>query len=238
MNKINFKSGIIDGIPIALGYLAVSFGFGIMAVTSGLLWYEALFISMFNLTSAGQLAAVDVFAVGGSLAELAATQLTINSRYALMSVSLSQRLDKNVRMRDRLIIGFANTDEIFAVACGKTDALSREYLFGLAALPYIGWSTGTLLGALAGAVLPELIVTALSVSLYAMFIAIIVPDAKKETKVLLSVLTAVALSCMFTYVPVLKEISSGFSIVICSVLISGLFAIICPIDDGEVSHND
>ena len=229
----SFREGLTDGIPIALGYLAVAFGFGIISVSCGLLWYEALLISMFNLTSAGQLAAVPIIASGGSLVGLGSTQLVINSRYALMSVSLSQRLSRGVSFADRFLIGFANTDEIFAVATGKGAPLGRRYFLGLMLLPYLGWSGGTLIGAIAGGILPEVVVTALSVSLYAMFISIIVPAAKKERRVLLCVLAAVAVSCIFTYVPALSRINSGFGIVICTLLVSTVFAIVAPIPDEE-----
>ena len=222
-------------MAIALGYLAVSFGFGIISVSSGLLWYESLFISMFNLTSAGQLAAVPLLASGGTLAELALSQLVINSRYALMSVSLSQRFGKNIRLVDKLLIGFANTDEIYAVAIGREETLGRKYMLGLIICPYIGWSVGTLFGALAGNILPELLVTALSVSLYAMFIAILVPAAKRERPVLICILTAMAASALFTYVPVLNQVPVGFRVVICTVVVSTLLGFFAPVadDDGE-----
>ena len=229
----SFKMGLRDGMPIALGYLAVSFGFGIIASSAGFLWYEALLVSMLNLTSAGQLAAVPIIAGGGSLLELALAQLTINSRYALMSVSLSQKLSGTVRLRDRFAIGFANTDEIFAVAVGKGAPLGRRYMYALAIGPCFGWSAGTLLGALAGEVLPGLAVTALSVSLYAMFIAIIVPAVKKSLSLFFACLFAAALSALFTYLPALSTVSPGFVIVICTVAVSALFALIRPLPDEE-----
>lgn len=235
---ISFRRGLVGGIPIALGYLAVSFGFGILAVTSGLTWYETVFISLFNVTSAGQLAAVPILVSGGSLFELALSQLVINSRYALMSVSLSQRLGKSVRVRDRFLIGFANTDEIFAVAVGNREKVGRRFMYGLILLPVLGWTVGTALGALAGAILPEIIVTALSVSLYAMFISIIVPVAKKNMGVLITVLLAALVSCAFRYVRLLSRVPSGFSIVICAVLVSALLALLCPIKEAKSDGNE
>ena len=225
--------GLRDGFPIALGYFAVSFGFGILAISYGLSWYEALFISMFNLTSAGQLAAVPLLATGGSLFELAATQVVINSRYALMSVALSQRLGKSVKFIDRFPIGFANTDENFAVAIGKGQPLGRKYLYGLILTPYFGWTLGTLIGALAGNILPELVVTALSVSFYAMFIAIVVPLAKKSVPVLLCALSSVGVSCLFAYAPGFNKVPSGFVIVIAAVVVSSFFALVAPISDEK-----
>ena len=137
MKKMNdsFSEGVKDGIPIGLGYLSVSFAFGILAVGAGLDIWQAVIISMTNLTSAGQLAAVPIIAGFGSLAELASTQLVINMRYALMSVSLSQKLGENVRLRDRFLIAFCNTDEIFAVASGKDGSVGRHYMLGLALTP-------------------------------------------------------------------------------------------------------
>ena len=127
----SFKMGVRDGMPICIGYLAVSFAFGISAVGMGLSVWEVLLISMLNLTSAGQLAGAPIIAGGGSFFELGLTQLVINLRYSLMSVSLSQKLDKTVRIRDRFLISFANTDEIFAVSSGKGIMLGRKYFTDL-----------------------------------------------------------------------------------------------------------
>ena len=145
MGSYTFKEGLRDSIPICLGYLSVSFAFGIFAFQNGLSALEALLISMTNVTSAGQLAGVPIIAGGGTLIELAMTQLFINLRYALMSVSLSQKFYKSVSMFDRLIIAFVNTDEVFAVSSGKENKVSRNYMFGLILPPFLGWSFGTLL---------------------------------------------------------------------------------------------
>ena len=229
----NFKIGLRDGMPIGLGYLSVSFAFGIFAVASGLSVWEAVLISMLNLTSAGQLAGVPIIAELGSFFELALTQLVINLRYSLMSVSLSQRLGESVRLRDRFLISFSNTDEIFAVASGRGEILGRKYFYGLMVFPYVGWTLGTLLGALAGNILPILITSALGIAIYAMFIAIVVPAMKKDFKTALAVFFAIALSCLFFYTPVLNKIPSGFVIVICAVSVSALFAALFPIDAKE-----
>lgn len=135
---MNFTKGLKDGIPIALGYFSVSIAFGLMAVQCGLTWFEALLISFTNLTSAGQFAGVTVIAGMGSYIEMAVTQLVINSRYALMGISLSQKTDGRFRGIWRAILGFAITDEIFAVAVGSDTPLSRRYFAGLAALPILG----------------------------------------------------------------------------------------------------
>lgn len=234
MENNNFRMGLRDGIPIALGYLAVSFAFGISSAMMGLSAIEALLISLLNLTSAGQLAGMPIIAGGGSLIELALTQLVINSRYALMSVSLSQRLSPSITSLDRAAIGFAVTDEIFATAYGKEQTLGRKYLVGLAIFPIVGWTLGTLLGAIAGDILPDVVVNALSVAMYAMFIAIIVPAAKKSVPILLAVLLAVAISSVFYYVPALSAVPAGFVIIIAAVVSGIVIALAAPVkDDSE-----
>ena len=230
--------GIRDGMPIWIGYLSVSFAFGIFATGLGLSVWETLLISMFNLTSAGQLAAVPIIAAAGSFVELAMTQLVINLRYSLMSVSLSQRMGESVRIRDRFLIAFVNTDEVFAVSSGKGTMLGRKYMFGLIVPPFLGWSLGTLLGAVCGNVLPALIISALGIAIYAMFIAIVVPVMKKNRKTLLAVLSAVLLSCLFKYLPVLNKVPSGFVIIICAVTVSVIFALVAPVPDEEEAEKN
>lgn len=236
MERNSFFKGIIDGLPICIGYLSVAFAFGIFSVESGLGIAEALLISMTNVTSAGQLAAVPIITAGGTLLELAATQLVINMRYALMSVSLSQRLSKNVRLPDRLVISFVNTDEVFAVAMGQGMPVGRKYLYGLILTPYIGWSAGTLIGAAAGNILPQIIISALGIAIYGMFVAIVVPEVKKSRPTALCVILAIALSCAFAYIPFLQIVPDGFVIIICAAAASAAFAIISPIE--EESDNE
>ena len=230
MKRNDYKKGILHGIPICLGYLAVSFSFGIFAVGQGLSIAEVVMISMTNVTSAGQLAGVPIIAGAGSLIELATTQFIINLRYALMSVSLSQRMDKSVRQVDRFLIAFVNTDEVFAVSAVQPEGVSRFYMYGLITTPYLGWAIGTALGAIAGDVLPAIVSTALGVAIYGMFIAIVVPDAKKHKPTALCVLLAVALSLLFYYIPGLSSVPSGFVIIICAVIASAVFAFFAPID--------
>ena len=229
----SFRIGFADGIPIGLGYVSVSFAFGLFAVASGLTVWQTILISMLNLTSAGQLAGVPIIAGCGSAIELAVTQLVINLRYSLMSVSLSQRLGDSVRLRDRFWISFANTDEVFAVSSGRGEMLGRSYFFGLVIPPYIGWALGTALGAIAGNILPAIVTGALTIAIYAMLIAIVVPEMKKSVSTLLAVFLAVLMSVAFYYTPVLNKIPSGFTIVICAVIVSALFALIAPIKDEE-----
>lgn len=233
MERNSFRKGLIDGLPICIGYLSVAFAFGIFSIDSGLSIMEALLISMTNVTSAGQLAAVPIIVSGGTLIELAATQLIINLRYALMSVSLSQRLGTSVRMIDRFIISFVNTDEVFAVAMGQGVNVGRRYLYALILTPYIGWSLGTLLGAAAGNILPSIVTSALGIAIYGMFVAIVVPETKKSRPTLMCVLFAIVLSCMFKYIPMLSAVPGGFVIIICAVTASAVFAVVAPVSEGE-----
>jgi predicted branched-subunit amino acid permease len=186
---------------------------------------------MLNVTSAGQMAGAPIIAVFGSPFELAATQVIINLRYSLMSISLSQKLGKSVRFIDRLWISFCNTDEIFAVASGNVGTVGRRYMLGLILTPYLGWSIGTLLGAIAGDILPSIVASSLGVALYCMFIAIVVPPCKKSRATLLCVLTAILMSCVFYYTGAQEIIGGGFVIIICAVLASVLFALIAPVND-------
>ncbi len=236
--KNDFKSGLHDGLPICLGYLSVAFAFGIFAVSKGLTGLEAVLISMTNVTSAGQLAGVPIIAGGGTFIELAVTQFIINLRYALMSISLSQKLDSSVKLRDRFLISFVNTDEVFAVSSAREGLCSKKYMYGIIIPPYIGWALGTLLGVVAGSLLPEIVISALGIAIYGMFIAIIVPQAKKSRKTALCILVAVALSCCFEYIPFLSKVSDGFVIIICAVLASALFAILAPIKQDEESEGE
>jgi predicted branched-subunit amino acid permease len=232
-NRSDFSEGFLDGLPIGLGYLSVSFAFGIFALGEGLTVVEALLISMLNVTSAGQLAAVPIIATLGSYVELILTQLVINLRYSLMSTSLSQRLDKSVSTFDRFVVSFMNTDEVFGVSMSKGRPLSRAYLYGLIILPYLGWTLGTLLGAVAGNILPVLLISALGIAIYGMFIAIVVPETRENKFTLLAVLLAVVLSLLFYYLPYLNLIPRGFVIIIVAAISAAVFAFVAPIKEEE-----
>lgn len=229
----SFLKGITEGLAICIGYLSVAFAFGIFAVENGLSSLEAILISMTNVTSAGQLAGVPIIASGGTLIEVAVTQLIINLRYSLMSVSLSQKLDKNVRMIDRFIIAFVNTDEVFAVASSQKGTVGRKYLYGLILTPYIGWSLGTAIGAIAGNILPPIVISSLGIAIYGMFVAIVVPAIKTSKSTAMCVLIAVILSCIFKYTPVLNKVSGGFVIIICAVIASAVMAALSPVNIEE-----
>jgi 4-azaleucine resistance transporter AzlC len=230
----SFKKGIIDGLPICIGYLAVSFAFGISAVSAGLSVFEAILISMTNLTSAGQLAAVPIISAGGSILELALTQLIINSRYSLMSVSLSQKFSKSVKFIDRFLIAFGNTDEIFAVGVSNKLPIGSRYMFGLILTPWFGWTGGTLLGAVLGNVLPEIVISSLGVAIYGMFVAIVVPEMKKQRAICAVVGVSIALSLCFNFIPLLGNVPSGFVIIICAIISSLIMAVLAPINPSEV----
>lgn len=230
MNQL-FLKGLRHGVPIGLGYLSVSFTFGMKAVGDGLSPVQAVLISLMNLTSAGQFAGLPLMVGGASMIEMALTQLIINLRYALMSLSLGQKLDGSMSTLRRMIFSFANTDEIFAVASSQPGKVGHTYLYGLMLAPILGWSSGTLLGAVAGQLLPAFVRSALGVAIYGMFLAIILPPARKEKPVRVVVLIAVMLSLCFRYIPVLNTLSSGFVIIICAVTASALGAWLFPVKE-------
>ena len=223
-----YRNGVSRGIPVGMGYFSVSFGFGAMAAAQGIAPLAAGILSATNLTSAGQFAGLTLILAQAGLWEVILTTLVINSRYALMSLALSQRMGQDIGLLPRLLIAYFNTDEIFAPAMARTEKLTVPFLLGLGTLPFVGWTCGTLLGALAGSVLPMSIRTALGVMLYGMFIAIVVPPARKEHPVLMVVLGALILSSLFAWIPALQTVSPGIAIVICTVAAAALGAAIFP----------
>ena len=229
--KSRFLRGMSHGIPICLGYLSVSFGFGILAVKAGLSVFQASLISATNLTSAGQKAGLDVIAAGGALIEMVLLQLTINIRYSLMALSLSQKLDKSFTTPHRLLASYGITDEIFAVCSAQKEPLTPAYMYGMIFIAAVGWVTGTALGAAAGELLPAAVSTAMEIVLYGMFIAIVIPPAKKQHGVLFAAVIAAALSVMFKFaVPALSE---GFAMMISAITSALLTALIFPVKDEE-----
>ena len=228
-----YRTGVKRGLPVGVGYFSVSFGFGAMAAAQGIKALDATLISVTNLTSAGQFAGLTLMVAGATLWEVILTQIVINSRYALMSLALSQRMGSHIGTLPRLLIAFFNTDEIFALAMAEKQPLTVPFLLGLGLTPILGWTAGTLCGALAGSVLPLSIRTALGVMLYGMFVAIVVPPAKKEKSVLATVAAALVLSCMFKWLPFLSGISAGIAIVCCTVLAAAVCAWLFPIEEEE-----
>ena len=233
MNWNAYRTGVNRGLPVGVGYFSVSFGFGAMAAAQGLKALDATLISMTNLTSAGQFAGLTLILAAATLWELILTQLVINSRYALMSLALSQRMGQRIGVLPRLFIAFFNTDEIFALAMAEKGPLTVPFMLGLGTTPILGWTAGTLCGALAGSVLPASIRVALGVMLYGMFIAIVVPPARQEKPVLITVILALILSCMFAWIPMLQQVSAGISIVICTVAAAAICAWLHPIAEEE-----
>ena len=231
----SYLSGLKKGIPIALGYLSVSFGFGISVVSRGLEAVWAVIISMTNLTSAGQLAGVGVILSQGPIIEMVLTQLVINLRYSLMGIALTQKLG-TYSLRHRILSAFGITDEIFAVAINEGGELGPRFMYGLITLPYLGWTAGTLIGVLAGDILPLSVSDALGIAIYSMFVAIVVPEARDDKGVMWAVVIACSLSCALYYIPFFSFISTGFSIIICAVVASVIMAVVKPIESEEESQ--
>lgn len=235
MNKdvgIKWKAGLKDGLPICMGYFGVSFAFGIQASDIHLTAFQAGMLSLLNLTSAGQFAGLSVIANAGSYAEMVLVQLIINLRYLLMSTALSQKLSSDTPTIKRLGIAYGVTDEIFGVSILKRGELSPSYFYGLTMISASGWTAGTVLGASAGAVLPEKLISALGIALYGMFIAIIIPPARQEKPVLFAVLSAMALSTAFYYFPILKNISGGMRIIIVTAAVALFCAAVWPYEEN------
>ena len=228
MSKLFWK-GIKDGVPIALGYLSVAFGFGILSVSMGLSVLQAVGISASNLTSAGQVAGVEIIAAGGTLIEIILTQIVINIRYSLMGISLSQKLDPSFGTLQRLIVSFGITDEIFAVSYAQKGKIKPVYMYGLIIIAFLGWTMGTLVGAAAGAVLPESILSAMGLLLYAMFVAIIIPAARDDRGVVFTIAAAACLSVMFKYL--FTSLSGGFAVIISAVVAAALAAWLFPVKE-------
>ena len=240
-HKKNFLSGMHDGIPIALGYLAVSFTLGIACRNIGMSAFDATVMSLTNLTSAGEFAALSIMVAGAGYWEMALSQFVINLRYMLMSASLSQKLAPDTPLYHRLLVGYGVTDEIFGISINVPGRLDPFYTYGAVSIASPAWALGTCLGVALGNVLPERIVVALSVALYGMFIAIIVPPARKDKVLALLVLASMAASWAFPLVPFLAGISGGMKIILLTVVISFIAALLFPIQDGkqeeaEASH--
>ena len=233
----DYLRGLKLGIPIGLGYLSVSFTFGIMAVSYGFSWYQAVLISMLTLTSAGQLAGIQVMINPGQYITMLISQLTINMRYSFMSVSLSQKLSSEFKGIKRWLLGFFITDEIFAVASQEKE-VSPILFLGLSTTPWIGWTLGTLFGSLIGNVLPPIIMNSLCIAIYGMFLAIVIPPAKKSKPIIIVICITAFLSCILYYVPYLKDIPRGISISICAIVSSLIGAFLFPINDKGVNENE
>ena len=230
--KSQLTRGLRDGLPIFLGYLAVSFSFGILAKKTGLTAFQATLMSGTNLTSAGQFAALSAIALAAPYIETAALQLIINLRYSLMSCALSQKLDTRLPFLHRLLIAAGVTDEIFGVSAATDGKLSPFYFYGLVIAAWPGWVLGTLLGVAAGNVMPASLLNALGIALYGMFIAVIVPPARRDRVTAGLVVLSMAASALTGWLPGLREMSAGLKTIALTITLAGLAAILFPLKEG------
>ena len=226
-----WAKGMKDGMPICLGYFAVSFTFGMMAVSQGLSIWEAVFISATNVTSAGQFAGLTLITAGAPYLEMAVTQFVINMRYFLMSFALSQKLRRDVPFAHRFLVAYGVTDEIFAVSASQEGRVSPYYSYGAMSVAIPGWVFGTLAGAVSGNLLPDFMVSALGIAIYGMFLAIIIPPAVDNKVISGVVLGAMVMSGAFRFLPVLNRVSPGIVIIITTVFVAGLAAYLYPLQE-------
>ena len=231
MNSRMYRKGMKDGIPVALGYFVVSITIGIAARGAGLSWLQAAVMSFTNNTSAGQFASFALIASSAPYAEIALSQAVINLRYCLMSCSLSQKLARNMPFFHRFFMAYGVTDEIFGVSVCREGILSPWYSYGLISAAVPGWTFGTLLGAVSGSILPQRLLSALGVALYGMFLAVILPPARKNKILMGIILVSMGASLLFSLLPVVRGISSGFKIIILTVLIAGGAAFLFPVKE-------
>ncbi len=232
--KLWLLRGIRDGVPIGLGYFAVAFALGINASAATITPWQAWLMSILNVTSAGEAAAIALLGVGTTYVELAFTQLVINIRYLLMSCSLSQKIAPETSVLHRLLIGYGVTDEIFGISMAVEDKLSPYYSYGAILVAAPAWAFGTLLGALMGNILPAAVTSALGVALYAMFLAIILPPARKSRVIAglvgISMLASAALSLACTHFA-WTGFTEGFRIITLTVVISLIAALAFPVKE-------
>ncbi len=233
MKRTEFLEGIRDGLPICFGYFSVSMAFGLTAVLSGVPIWAAVIISLTNLTSAGQFAGMNLIAAQGALVELGLTTLIINIRYFLMSISVSQKVEQKMSMKERLAVSFGITDEIFAVSMQRDHELTSAYMAGLIITPVIGWTGGTLVGAVATSFMPAALSNALGIALYGMFIAVIVPPAREHKNVLFAVILAISASVACQYLPIIKNLSGGWTIILITIVVCFIAAWLFPVEESE-----
>ena len=229
----SWKQGLQDGIPIALGYVTVSFAFGMMASNQGIPVWASVLISFSNLTSAGQFAGLGIIAANGSMMEMALSQFVINLRYFLMSLSLTQKLDEKTKTLQRAVIAHGITDEIFALSSSKPKKVGFLYMISLMFLPILGWIGGTFRGATASTLLPVILRDSLGIMIYGMFLAIIIPPCRTSKNIGIVVLMAAVTSCLFQVLSAYISIGSGFVIILCTLFAAGVGAFLFPIDGEE-----
>lgn len=228
-----YLRGLRDGLPIGMGYLAVSFTLGIAAKNAGIRAGQAGLMSLLNLTSAGEFAALSIIQAQGSYLELAFCQLVINLRYCLMSCALSQKLSEKTPFFHRLLMAFGVTDEIFGIAVSTPNHLNPFYQYGAMTMAIPGWTIGTVLGVVSGSMLPAPVMRAMSLALYGMFLAIIIPPAKKSRVLAGVVLISMLLSCLANILPWISNVSSGMKTILLTVGIAGMAAVLFPVKDEK-----
>ena len=233
-----FKKGLKDGIPIALGYFAVSFTLGIVAKKAGLTAFQAMLAVAVSNASAGGYAAFSIIAAGDGYLEMAVTQLIVNARYLLMSCALSQKLSSKTSTAKRMLLAFDVTDEIFGISVAVKGTLNPFYNYGAMSVAIPGWALGTFFGVIMGNVLPASIVSALSVGLYGMFLAIIIPPARQNKIIAVLIVISMFLSLLFASLPFLSAVSEGMRVIILTVSISLTAAILFPVKDEEEDENE
>ena len=229
--------GMRDGVPIGLGYLAVAFSLGIAARNAGLNAFQGFLVSLLNNASAGEYAGFTTIAADASYLEIAVVTLIANARYLLMSCALAQRFAPGTPFFHRLIIGYDVTDELFGITIARPGYLNPFYTYGAIALAAPAWASGTALGIIAGNLLPLRAVSALSVALYGMFLAIIIPPARKNKVVAALVLLSFALSFSCGRLPLVSSLSSGTRTIILTVALSAGAALLFPVKDAEKEGN-
>lgn len=233
MNKKVFFEGLRDGTPIGLGYFAVAFSLGIVAQKAGVSAVQGFIASFFNVASAGEYALFTSIGAGVTFLEIAIITLVVNARYLLMSCVLSQRFDPKTKFIHRFLVGFGVTDELFGITIAREGKIEPIYNYGAMLVSILLWSIGTSLGIVAGNFLPQSVVSALSVALYGMFIAIIVPPAKKDFVIAIAVLVSFICSYACTILPWIKEMSSGSRTILVTVIISAILALVKPVKEEE-----
>lgn len=231
LSNYTFVRGMRDGIPICLGYFAVSFALGIAGRGVGMNAVQAFVMSLTMVASAGQFAAINLIGAGAGIIEMITTTIVVNLRYLLMSCSLTQKLSPETKLLHRLALSYCMTDEIFGLSISVDGFLRPVYTYGITVISVSGWCLGTVLGVVAGNILPALVTNALGVAMYGMFLAIIIPPAKENHFLGALVAVSMAASGLFSILPYLRAISSGFRVIILTILIAGIAAVIHPIEE-------
>lgn len=226
-----FARGLKAGIPICLGYFAVAFALGINARNAGMTAFQSGAMSLCMLASAGEYAAIKLIAASAGAAEMIITTVIVNLRYLLMGCALSQKVPGNVPLKHRFLLSYCITDELFAISSSVPGKLNPYYTYGAAIVSVAGWTAGTVLGVIMGNILPQSLVSALSVALYGMFLAVIIPASRKNRFVGLVVLASMLSSLLFKLLPILSCVTEGYRVIILTILISGVAAWLRPVKE-------